>query len=78
MARGFARQGVPGGCGVFLTPDELYRLTGKRRYTAQRKVLDRRKIRYIRAESGEPLVESVSLDVKPVPARNREPRWDRL
>lgn len=43
---------------MFLTPDDVQRLTGKKRFSAQRRVLDARKIRYILGgESGqEPLV----------------------
>lgn len=63
---------------MFLTADELKRLTGKSRYSAQRKVLDERRIRYVQAESGEPLVRPDDLDGAGPRARNRGPRWDRL
>jgi hypothetical protein len=63
---------------VFLTRDELVRLTGRKRYSAQRRELDRRGIKYIPAASGEPLVRDRDLDAAGQPAhRPRSPhRWD--
>lgn len=63
---------------LFLTADELARLTGRVRYSAQRKALDGLGIRYVRAATGEPLVRADALDEPAGPARNRSPRWDRL
>ena len=39
---------------MFLTPPDLLRLTGRRRYAAQRRALDRLGIRYLTALTGEP------------------------
>jgi hypothetical protein len=63
---------------VFVAPEVLQRLTGRVRYSAQRKILDERRIRYIVAESGEPLVRPDDLDGAPGRARNRGPKWERL
>lgn len=62
---------------MFLTPDELQRLTGRVRYTAQRRVLDERRIRYVTAASGEPLVRPEWLDAAGKPAKSPH-RWDRI
>jgi hypothetical protein len=63
---------------VFVAPEVLQRLTGKVRYSAQRKILDERRIRYIVAESGEPLVRPEALDDATGRARHRGPKWERL
>lgn len=63
---------------VFLPPADVQRITGKVRYTAQRRALDRLGIPYTLADGGEPLVRQADLDGKPKPARNRGPRWDLL
>lgn len=63
---------------MFLTSDELARLTGRVRYSAQRKALDGLGIRYVRAATGEPLVRADALDGRRASARNRGPRWERL
>ena len=60
----------------FLTAAELHRLTGAVRYSAQRRALDRRRIRYVPAESGEPLVRLSALDRDAPKARASEPRLD--
>lgn len=61
---------------MFLTPDELERLTGgRKRFSAQRRALDRMGIRYITAANGEPLVKTADLDAKPRPAQRTGPRW---
>jgi len=61
-----------------LTAEELQRLTGATRYSAQRRELDRRKIRYLTARSGEPLVRWSALDASGKPAQRSGPRWDRI
>lgn len=63
---------------MFLTPDELERLTGRRRFSAQRRALDVLRIPYVRAATGEPLVRQDALDGRAGSARNRGPRWERL
>jgi len=63
---------------MFLTPDELERLTGRRRFSAQRRALDLLRIPYVRAATGEPLVRPEALDDRQPAARNRGPRWERL
>ena len=63
---------------MFLTPAELARLTGRTRYSAQRRALDRLGIRYLLAATGEPLVRQADLDGSGKAARNSGPRWDRL
>jgi hypothetical protein len=63
---------------MFLSPADLSRLTGRTRYAAQRRALDRLGIRYTLAATGEPLVREDALDGSGKPARNSGPRWDRL
>ena len=63
---------------AFLSAEDVRRITGKKRYSAQRRVLDARHIRYTQAENGEPLVRESDLDAKEGPARNRGPNWDRI
>ena len=63
---------------MFLDAAELKRLTGKVRYTAQRRALDALGVRYTKAATGEPLVRQADLDGKAAAARNRGPRWDLL
>lgn len=65
---------------MFLTPDDVQRLTGKKRFSAQRRVLDARKIRYtLGGKSGEePLVRESDLDADGKPAHRRGHRWDRI
>lgn len=67
---------------MFLTSDEVFRLTKRKRYTAQRRALDAAGIRYVKAADGEPLVRRDALtpevDRKPRLALNRGPRWDRM
>jgi hypothetical protein len=63
---------------MFLTPADLLRLTGKRRFTAQCRALDALGIAYRTAATGEPLVRAESLDATPKAARNGGPRWDRI
>ena len=66
---------------AFLTVDELERLTGKRRPSAQARVLVAKGIPFRRAginEDGEPLVRWSDLDAKGKPAQRRGHRWDRI
>jgi hypothetical protein len=60
----------------WLTNDDVFRLTGKRRYTAQCKELTARGIRWTPGKGGEPLVEADALDAKQPKARNSGPRWN--
>lgn len=63
---------------TWLTPAELHRLTGKKRYKAQCKVLAERKIPFKPSAKGEPLVRSDwdQVDAKGKPARPH--RWDMI
>ena len=63
---------------LFLGPQEVHRLTGKRRFSAQRRALDALKIPYTQAATGEPLVKAESLDAKPKAGQRRGHRWDRI
>ena len=65
---------------MFLSADDLHRLTGRKRFKAQRLALDRLGIRYVAASSGEPLVRAGDLDAAGRPAHRQQPghRWDRI
>lgn len=63
---------------MFLTAAEVQRLTGKVRFSAQRRVLDGLGIRYVLAATGEPMVRSADLDDPGTKERNGEPHWDRI
>lgn len=63
---------------MFLTPAEVQRLTGRKRFAAQRRALDRLRITYTVAATGEPLVRPAALDGTAGRAQSRGPRWDRL
>lgn len=68
---------------TWLSEEELQRLTGKQRPSAQRRVLDAREIRYVRAESGEPLVRhDEAFDGSAIKAQSPRPRmehrWDMI
>lgn len=63
---------------AFLTDEDLRRVTGKKRFKAQCRVLDGMGIAYRKSATGEPLVRVDDLDGKRKQGRNREPRWDRL
>lgn len=63
---------------TWLDTDDLRRLTGRMRFTAQRRALDRMAIPYTLTADGEPLVRADYQDHNPKPARAREPRWDRI
>jgi hypothetical protein len=62
----------------WLSSADIERLTGKVRYTAQRRALDLLGIRYTTALTGEPLVRLEALDSPASKARNVGPRWDRI
>ena len=65
---------------AFLTADEIHRVTGKRRFKAQRRALDRLGIRYAVAASGEPIVRPDAVDDQGRPAQSPRSghRWDRI
>jgi hypothetical protein len=63
---------------MFLSVDEVVRLTGKLRYSAQRRALNRLGIRYTTAATGEPLVRIEALDPSGSKARNKGPHWDKI
>lgn len=65
------------GVGVFLTAADVERLTGKVRFSAQRRALDALGIRYIKAATGEPLVREADLG-KEAAGKGRGPKWDRI
>lgn len=60
---------------MFLTRADVERLTGKKRFSAQRRALAELGIRYTTAATGEPLVRPEALDKK---TRSREPRWEMI
>lgn len=63
---------------MFLPRADVQRLTGKVKFSAQRRALDELGIRYTQAATGEPLVRPEALDGKGKAARNRGPRWELL
>ena len=64
---------------TLLTRPELERLTGRVRYSAQRRALKRLRIPYTEAATGEPLVRADALDGKAKPAqRPSGHRWERI
>ena len=65
---------------VFLTPDQLAALTGRVRWSAQRRALDAMGVRYLTSPSGRPavLVEEVERLALGAPARGRRDREPRL
>lgn len=63
---------------MFLTAADIRRLTGRVRYSAQRRALDSLGVRYTKAATGEPLVRFDALDSPPAKARNGGPHWDRI
>jgi hypothetical protein len=63
---------------VFLTREDVRRITKRTRYAAQRRALDALGYRYSLAADGEPLVRESDLDGGGKAARNSGPRWDRL
>lgn len=64
---------------MFLTAEDLVRLTGRKRFAAQRRVLEALKIPYrLGGKSGtEPIVREQDLDRKPG-LGHRGHRWERL
>ena len=65
---------------MFLSPDQLAALTGRMRWSAQRRALDAMGIRYLVSPSGRPavLVEEVERLALGAPARGRRERGPRL
>lgn len=63
---------------MFLTADDIARLTKKVRPSAQRRALDKLGITYRPSAAGEPLVRLADLDGSPGKARNGGPHWDRI
>lgn len=67
---------------AFLTDEEVYRLTKKKRRPARVRELTRLGYKqdehFILASDGEPLVLRDKLDAKNKPAQRRGHRWDRL
>ena len=63
---------------AFLAVDDVRRLTGKKRFAAQRRALEALGIRFRQAATGEPLVREADLDGGADKRRNRGPRWERL
>jgi Domain of unknown function (DUF4224) len=63
---------------MFLSAADLRRLTGRVRYSAQRRALDQLGIHYTKAATGEPLVRPADLDGSGTKARNSGPKWDRI
>jgi Domain of unknown function (DUF4224) len=61
---------------VYVSPDDIFRITKRRRYRAQRAQLDRLGIRYRNAANGEPLVLESDLDPSTRKTANVGPRWD--
>lgn len=61
---------------VFLSVEDVRRLTGKVRHDAQCRALDRMQIRYRTAATGEPLVREAALDETARRRRNHEPNWE--
>lgn len=66
---------------MYLSPDEVVRLTRKKRWSAQCKALEVMGIRFRRAgakQDGEPLVRSDAVDSTGKPRHRAEHRWDRI
>lgn len=64
---------------VFLSIEDVRRITGKKRHKAQIRVLAAKGYRYIVAATGEPLVRLDSLDAAQKPAhRQKGHQWDRI
>lgn len=78
MATAGAGDRTGAGVGAFLTADEVYRLTKRQKFAAQRRALDELGIRYTQAVDGEPLVRPSDLDGTAPKGRNRGPHWDRI
>lgn len=62
---------------AWLTAAEVERLTGRKRWTAQRRQLKALGIKHIIAATGEPLVRASDLDADGKPAQ-RGHRWDMI
>jgi hypothetical protein len=60
---------------MWMTKEEIYRLTKRKKFTAQCKALDRLGIKYRRADDGEPLVPREVGEGKAAGARKGHLRW---
>jgi len=64
---------------VFLSRYDVFRLTGEKQFTAQRRELDAMKIKYVTAATGEPLVrEEKQRGVEPPVVGDRNINWGAL
>lgn len=63
---------------MFLSRADVERLTGRTRFKAMCRALDRMSIRYKLAATGEPLVRQDAIDGKPQQAKTRGHRWDMI
>jgi hypothetical protein len=63
---------------MFLSATDLQRLTGKVRFSAQRRALDRLGVSYTLAATGEPLVRREALDGTLGKGLNAGPKWNRI
>jgi hypothetical protein len=62
---------------MFLTPGDLERLTGRRRFSAQRRALNALGVPYLIAATGEPLVRADAIDATPA-GKPTGHRWDMI
>jgi len=60
---------------IWLEREDVIRLTGRKRFGAQRRALDRMAISYELTADGEPLVRLGYRDAPEPHKRRREPRW---
>jgi len=64
---------------IWLTPDELHQLTGRKRWSAQARALASAQIPFRLNTQGRPLVErSAVVTTATKPASPKAPRWDRM
>lgn len=63
---------------MFLSAADVQRLTGKIRFSAQQRALERLGIPFTIAATGEPMVRETALDAKPGQKQSRGHRWDRI
>lgn len=63
---------------MFLPRADLIRLTGRKRFSAQRRALDALGIRYTLAATGEPLVREDQIASPGTGGKQRGPNWSRI
>lgn len=64
---------------IWLTPDELHQLTGRKRWSAQARALASAQIPFRLNTQGRPLVErSAVITTTTKTAAPKAPRWERL